>query len=632
MGISLNQICSFDNLALALNYAKDGAKRFFMPDFFRHQDYIHDSKNRIKELSFRLKRKEYRPKPILEIDIPKSGLAVRPGIVLDFEDFIVLYAILLPYLEKIEKMLPDNVYSLRLVEPARRTHNLLFESRPIPLLPFKKRKTLAQFEEWYEAWPEFDSDLKKYIEKEKYTHLAVSDITAYFENISHEVLRHTLLHCMGTDDDYYPINLLMDILSQWTTIPPHGIKIARGIPQGNDISSYLGNIYLSQLDTVLCALEKHGEIKYLRYMDDVKILAKSRASAMKALFEMNKVLRGLQLNVQGSKTDIYEQAEMLETLYDPRLDKLNPVVEEILERKISGRLDNRARRSNYETLLKEVVGVLRKLKDSKDLRLFKRSLTGFTAIRKGYAITKCMSYMRTNPILTDKIVKYFKVFPTGDKIGAEIYNFVFKSKEALEYQAAKFIEVFAFKNNCPTGLLAELMGLVKNAETHWAIRTNALISLSYLTLQQSTYRELRGLYKEETNYFVKRAFLLCFIGVTSEKWRSHIVDDAKLDSDRRVSMFAKYLWDILVDMKTQKYELSNLALLTKEDSLLLVDESYKFLLLRESKSLEILKGLDSLCRTVRLTAYPLPVRLRIEETKDFVKQKLDILAQATRLL
>lgn len=623
MGISINQIYQFDNLALALNYAKDGAKRFFMPDFFRHQDYVHDSKRKLKELSLKLKRREYRPNTILEIDIPKSGLAVRPGTVLDFEDFVVLYAILVPYLEKIEKTLPENVYSMRLVEEKRRNPSLLFESRPIPLLPFKKRKTLAQFEEWYEAWPEFDAQLKRYIQKEGFSYLAVSDITAYFENISHEVLRHTLLHCMNTDDDLYPINLFMDILSQWTTMPPHGIKIGRGIPQGNDISSYLGNIYLSPLDKVLCALEKQGDIKYLRYMDDVKILAKSRANAMEALFAMNKVLRGLQLNVQGSKTNIYEKEEMAEILYDDRMDKLNPIVEDILERKKKGRLENRALRGGFENSLREVVGGVRGIKDSKDLRLIKRSLTGFTAIRKGYAINKCMLYMKTNPILTDKIVRYFKVFPTGEKIGTEVFEYIFKSKEALEYQVAKFIEVFAYKNNCPTGLLMELMGLVKNAKTHWTIRTNALISLSYLNLQQSTYRDLRKLYDEETNYFVKRAFLLCFLGVSSEEWRRNIINAAKLDSDRRVSLFSKYLSDILENVETQKYEVSNLALLAKEESLLLVDESYKYILLRESASPEILRKVYDSCRKIRLTAYPLAVRLRIEETKDVVKRKLN---------
>lgn len=54
---ALEKISSMENLSLALNYTKDGAKRFFLPDFFRHQDYVHESKSLLRELSIRLKRK-----------------------------------------------------------------------------------------------------------------------------------------------------------------------------------------------------------------------------------------------------------------------------------------------------------------------------------------------------------------------------------------------------------------------------------------------------------------------------------------------------------------------------------------------------------------------------------------------
>ena len=90
----LKQIATQDNLKLAFNYAKDGAKRFFIADFFRHQDYTHSSKRLLKDLGNRLLKKQYRPKVPLEVEVPKSGLSARPGTIVDFEDFIVLYAII----------------------------------------------------------------------------------------------------------------------------------------------------------------------------------------------------------------------------------------------------------------------------------------------------------------------------------------------------------------------------------------------------------------------------------------------------------------------------------------------------------------------------------------------------------
>lgn len=617
---ALEKISSIENLSLALNYAKDGAKRFFLPDFFRQQDYVHDSKNLLRELSIRLRRKEYRPKPAIEVDIPKSGLAVRPGVVLDFEDFVVLYAIILPYIEQIDHKIPDNVYAWRLAEEGHRDTGDLFQHRSNPLLPAEKRKEIQAFEEWYEAWPEFDKDTKNFIAKEGFTHLVVSDITAYFENISHDVLRGTLLRCMEADE-HYPVNLLIDILSQWTVLPPHGSRVPRGIPQGNDISSYLGNIYLLPLDEVLCGLEKTDGIRYLRYMDDVKILAKSRASAMRALFAMNRVLRELQLNVQGAKTNIYEQREMQELLSHPKMDSLNPIVEEIVKKSREGWIHKEQCEHYEERLRPSLLSLPRKIRDQKDVRVFKRLLTGLAKIRRGSAIHRAMSTVVAVPGLTDKIVSYFKTFRTGEKISRFLYSHIAGQGELFDYQIARFIEVFCFKNSVPAGLLNTLMGFIEDPETHWAIRRNALIAISFLELSQSQLRKLRKFSKEEINHVVKRAFLLCFMG-TPPKWRTVILEHAKLDSDRRVSLFAKFLSDIMHDLETQKYELSNLGTLASSRSPLFVDESYKLLLLRDSPHMPVLVQLCQLLSKVKATYYPVPVRWRIQESLRIARDNL----------
>lgn len=610
MASALETICAKENLSLALNHSKDGAKRFFLPDFFRHQDYVHSSAKLIKELSNRLLRKEYQPKPVLEIDIPKSGLAVRPGVILDFEDFLVLYAITLPYIEKIDRQLPDAVYSWRLAEEGHRSTGALFQDRPLPLLPLKKRKEIQPFEEWYQAWPEFDKDTRDLIIKEGFTHLVVSDITAYFENISHDVLRATLLQCMDSDA-HYPVNLLIDILSHWTVLPPHGSKVPRGIPQGNDISSYLGNIYLLPLDRELGALELSEGIKYLRYMDDVKILAKSRAAAMKALFTMNRVLRELQLNVQGSKTNIYEGQDMLDVLEHKQLDNLNPVIDSVLDESRKGRIPY-AQKLKHEAALKPFLnGTPRTLRAQKDIRLFKRVLTGLAALKSPMAIYRCITYARSHPILTDKIVRYFKVFAGGDKIGKAVIELLSKEDEVFAYQAARFIEVFAHKNSMPPALPKVLLEFVRADSTHWSVKRNALIVLSFLDLSKDDRRELWARYKEETNYLVKKSFLLLFMDA-GLKWRAAAIEVAKLDSDRRVSLFAKFLADILLDANSQRYEISNLANFAREGSPLFVDESYKLFLLRDSPHLPILEQLIDFLSKVPGTRFPVHVRWRIK--------------------
>ena len=233
-----------ERLKLSLNFAKDASKKFFITDFFRHHDFVHNSGKLLDEISIRLKLKEYRCHQILQVDIPKSGLTTRPGSIIEFADFVVLFSIICSMVDKLDGKLPDNVYSFRKNPKYKRPNESLFVNRDIPLLPAEKRKQIKRFEEWYEAWPNFDREVAKIIESEGYKFLVVSDITAYFENINHEVLRRTL------ESEYkkgYEVNLLMEFLRDWAIPLPDGYKINRGIPQGNDISSFLGNIFLLPL-------------------------------------------------------------------------------------------------------------------------------------------------------------------------------------------------------------------------------------------------------------------------------------------------------------------------------------------------------------------------------------------------
>ncbi len=256
------------NLGLALNFAKDSAKKFFIPDFFRHQDFVHNSKRLLHDISIRLQNNEYSPHSILSVDIPKSGLTTRPGSIIEFADLVVLFSIICSLIEELDAKLPDNVYSFRLNPKYKEPDQSLLVDRDIPLLPIEKRKEIKRFEEWYEAWPEFDSETKKIIETGDYNFLVISDITSYYENINHDALRNILESVPGKRPQ---INLLMEFLREWTIPMPDGYKIHRGIPQGNDISSFLGNIFLLPLDKELVKLEREDGLKHIGYLDDVTI-------------------------------------------------------------------------------------------------------------------------------------------------------------------------------------------------------------------------------------------------------------------------------------------------------------------------------------------------------------------------
>ena len=604
-----------DRLKLALNFAKDAAKKFFIPDFFRHQDFVHNSDKILKEISLRLKNKEYRCHQILQVDIPKSGLTTRPGSIMEFADFVVLFSIICSMVEKLDGKLPGNVYSFRLNPKYEEPEQSLLIDRDIPLLPIQKRKELKRFEEWYEAWPSFDREVKKIIDSEGYKFLVVSDITSYYENINHEVLRRILEKEYGKG---YEVNLLMELLRDWTIPLPDGYKINRGIPQGNDISSFLGNIFLLSLDRELTKMENGRKIRYVRYMDDIKIFAKDRTDAKRALFAMNSILRNLQLNIQGAKTDIYPKEDFPKFMADADFTDLNNLVNEILSKESTDIFFRR--RPYYLRRLKYFASKLGRGEIQKDkVRFFKRLLTGFTHIGAADLTSRCFVALQDNPVVTDKIVTYFKTFLGGPKIPREIFRLL-QSKELFDYQSARLLEIYWHKREKPEALEDLLFSFVINRRLNWAVRMNSLTVLSFFQLTTERRKAILGLFGGETNFKIKKAILLCMLQAPREI-KNKIINECLSDIDYRVGLFAKFLKDIMQDKVTQRYEVSNLE---KLNSRLFIEESYKLHLLKEADDLEILNRLRHVIRikNTKKAILPRHSRARLGGVYVYIKKRI----------
>jgi len=124
------------------------------------------------------------------------------------------------------------------------------------------------------------------------------DVHAFYDNIPHKTLFDMIENDqIGTSKVR---SLLLKILSSWY---PSG----RGVPQGPDPSSVLANYYLRTVDNAFDGFV--SDVGYVRYMDDMVIMAKSNNDLMKAVEKLTELLDSLGLDLNSkSKSEVLDSS------------------------------------------------------------------------------------------------------------------------------------------------------------------------------------------------------------------------------------------------------------------------------------------------------------------------------------
>ena len=94
-------LCCKETMLTGWYLAQADSRDNFILDPIGHVDFASSLDERLKHLIEQVQAYRYRPRHLLDIDIPKSGLSVRHGTVLPLEESILLHAItylLAPYL------------------------------------------------------------------------------------------------------------------------------------------------------------------------------------------------------------------------------------------------------------------------------------------------------------------------------------------------------------------------------------------------------------------------------------------------------------------------------------------------------------------------------------------------------
>ena len=139
--------------------------------------------------------------------------------------------------------------------------------------------------------------IKEYAER-GYTHAVALDLSKYFDTLNHEKLLNLLRRDIK---DERVIQWIKRYLKSGVMENGVVMETEEGSPQGGNISPLLANIYLNEFDQ---EYEKRG-VKFVRYADDVVLLAKSDRAAKRLLETSTKYLEGtLKLKVNQEKSRV----------------------------------------------------------------------------------------------------------------------------------------------------------------------------------------------------------------------------------------------------------------------------------------------------------------------------------------
>lgn len=237
------------------------------------------------------KNEIYKPSTLAKhFTVPKSGYSTRPAVETSFIDRIIYQAYVDKLAENLDIVLHPQIYSFR--------YNT------------GKKNDKYMFHYSIEQWKKYVYQTKSVLDEDR-PFLVVADITNFFENINTSLLSenlksliHDYAHPAVKDELSRVADGISELIRQWND---KQINSEFGIPQNRDASSFLANLFLNKIDRIMIYSNNHKY--YYRYMDDIRIVCESKAEAIKAIYDLSIAMRDLGLNLNSSKTTIFNLQE-----------------------------------------------------------------------------------------------------------------------------------------------------------------------------------------------------------------------------------------------------------------------------------------------------------------------------------
>lgn len=237
------------------------------------QQYGQDLETRLQDLSSRLARGAYRPRPVRRVYIPKPDGRQRPLGVPALEDKLVQWVVAQIYTTIWEEEFLGFSYGFR---PGKSPHAAL-------------------------------DALSVGIQEKRVNWVLDADIRGFFDTLSHEWLVKFIEHRIG---DRRMVTLTQKWLRAGVLEEGQWTQSETGTPQGGLISPVLANIYLHYAFDLWAhqwrKQKAQGEVILVRYADDFVVGFEHRAEAERFQAELAERLSQFHLELQAEKTRLIE--------------------------------------------------------------------------------------------------------------------------------------------------------------------------------------------------------------------------------------------------------------------------------------------------------------------------------------
>lgn len=262
MSEMLEKILSDENIKTACKrvYANKGAGGIDGVTVDELEEHLKENWQSIKQ---QIRERNYKPQPVLRVEIPKPNGGVRKLGIPTVVDRVIEQAITQVLTPIFEPIFSDNSYGFR---PHRSCEQAIV-------------KLLEYFNDGY-VWI-VDIDLEK-----------------FFDNVPQDKLMSYVGRVIRDGDTE---SLIRKYLKAGVMVQGRYEETKVGTPQGGNLSPLLSNIMLNELDR---ELESRGQ-RFTRYADDCIIVVKSKAAATRVMYSITSwIERKLGLKVNATKTHI----------------------------------------------------------------------------------------------------------------------------------------------------------------------------------------------------------------------------------------------------------------------------------------------------------------------------------------